>query len=151
MFLLKIILFSHRIGDNRKRSYQWTNADQKLLQPVFSNAICHQPGDYWISKTLFLTFFYLRSSIVLTFSIAAYPAWFRCTLHDVTVDISAHNWIKWRYNILLDIENFVSNFFLSTFVNSIDVFDCRLPGVVSLYASWCYGGHFCTQLNKMTI
>ena len=35
--------------------------------------------------------FYLRSSIVLTFSIAAYPAWFRCTLHDVTVDISALN------------------------------------------------------------
>ena len=44
-FLLKIILFSHRIGGNRKRSYQWTNADQKLLQPVFSNAICRQSGD----------------------------------------------------------------------------------------------------------
>ena len=27
---------------------------------------------------------------------------------------------------LMDIENFVSNFFLSTFVDSIDVFDCRL-------------------------
>ena len=36
---------------------------------------------------------------------------------------------------LMDIENFVSNFFLSTFVDSIDVFDCRLSGVVSLYAS----------------
>ena len=48
-------------------------------------------------------FFYLRSSIVLTFSIAAYPAWFRCTLHDVTVDISAHNWIKRQYNILFRI------------------------------------------------
>ena len=36
---------------------------------------------------------------------------------------------------LMDIENFVSNFFLSTFVDSIDVFDCRLSGAVSLYAS----------------
>ena len=36
----------------------------------------------------------------------------------------------------MDIENFVSN---STFVDSIDVFDCRLSGVVSLYASRCYG------------
>ena len=27
------------------------------------------------------------------------------------------------------IENSVSNHFLSTFVDSIDVFDCRLPGV----------------------
>ena len=45
MFLLKIILFSHRIGGNRKRSYQWMNADQKLLQPVFSNAICRQSGN----------------------------------------------------------------------------------------------------------
>ena len=27
------------------------------------------------------------------------------------------------------IENSVSNEFLSTFVDSIDVFDCRLPGV----------------------
>ena len=44
----------------------------------------------------------LRSSIVLTFSgIAAYTVWFRCTLHDVTVDISAYNWnclcLKGRY------------------------------------------------------
>ena len=30
-------------------------------------------GDKWQSKTLFLTIFDLRSSIVLTFSIAAYP------------------------------------------------------------------------------
>ena len=36
-------------------------------------------------------YFGLRSSMVLTFSIAAYPVWFRCMLHDVTVDISAYN------------------------------------------------------------
>ena len=36
-------------------------------------------------------YFGLRSSIVLTFLIAAYPVCFRCTFHDVTVDISAYN------------------------------------------------------------
>ena len=31
-------------------------------------------------------------------------------------------------------ENSVSNYFVSTFVDNIDVFDCRLSGVISLYA-----------------
>ena len=39
--------------------------------------------------------------------------------------------------------------FLSTFVDNIDVFDCHQSGVNSLYASLCYGGHFCIQLNKI--
>ena len=39
----------------------------KLLETMFSIAICRQ------SKTLFLTTFDLRLSIVLTFSIATYP------------------------------------------------------------------------------
>ena len=30
----------------------------------------------------------------------------------------------------MTIENSISNDFLSTFVDSIDVFDCRLPGVI---------------------
>ena len=30
------------------------------------------------------------------------------------------------------IENSVSNDFLSTFVDSIDVFDCHLPGVITM-------------------
>ena len=34
-----------------------------------------------------LTIFGLRLSIVLMFSIAAYPVWFRCMLHDAEVDI----------------------------------------------------------------
>ena len=42
---------------------------------MFSIALCRQSGDKWQSKTLFLTIFDLRSSIVLTFSIAAYPVW----------------------------------------------------------------------------
>ena len=30
----------------------------------------------------------------------------------------------------MEIENYVSNDFLSAFVDSINVFDCRLPGVI---------------------
>ena len=48
------------------------NADQKSIETVFSIAICRQSGDEWQSKTLFLTIFDLHSSIVLTFSIAAF-------------------------------------------------------------------------------
>ena len=40
---------------------------------MFSIVICRQSGDTWQSKTLFLTLLDLRSSIVYTFSIAAYP------------------------------------------------------------------------------
>ena len=46
---------------------------ERLLETVFSIAICHQLGDKWQSKALFLTIFDLRSLIVLTFLIAAYP------------------------------------------------------------------------------
>ena len=72
------VAFSHRVGGNRKRSSQSTKADQKSKETVFSIVICRQSGDKWQSKTLFLTIFDLRSSIVLTFSIAAYPVWY-CT------------------------------------------------------------------------
>ena len=34
------------------------------------------------------------------------------------------------------IKNYVSYYFWSMFVDSIDIFDCGLSGVVSLYASW---------------
>ena len=34
---------------------------------------------------------------------------------------------------LMTIESSVSNYFWSTFVDNIDVFDCRLSGVNSLY------------------
>ena len=56
----------------------------KSLETVFLIAICRQsgdkwqskkPGDKWQSKTLFRMIFDLRSSIVLTFSIAGYPVW----------------------------------------------------------------------------
>ena len=63
----------HRVGGNRKRYQQSTNADKKSIETVFSIAICRQCGNKWQSKTLFLTIIsYLRSSIVLAFSIAAY-------------------------------------------------------------------------------
>ena len=56
-----------------ERYQQSTNADQKSIETVFSIPICRQCGDKWQSKTLFLLIFDLRSSIVLAFSIAAYP------------------------------------------------------------------------------
>ena len=66
---------AHWIGVNRKRSEQSTNTDQKLLETVFSIAIYRKTGYKRQSKILFLlTIFYLLSSIVSTFSIAAYPA-----------------------------------------------------------------------------
>ena len=37
--------------------------------------------------------------------------------------------------LLMAIENSVSNYLWSTFVDSTEVCDCRLSGVVSLYAS----------------
>ena len=64
---------THRVGGNRKRYQQSTNADQKSIETVFWIAICRQWGDKWQSKTLFLLILDLRSSIVLVFSIAAYP------------------------------------------------------------------------------
>ena len=67
-----------RIGGNQKRNQQSTNADQKSIETVFSIAICRQWGDKWQSKTLFLLIYDLRSSIVLAFSIAAYPVCLRC-------------------------------------------------------------------------
>ena len=45
----------------------------KSLETVFLIAICRQSGDKWQSKTLFLTILDLHSSILLPFSIAAYP------------------------------------------------------------------------------
>ena len=68
---------THRVGGNRKRYQQSTNADQKSIETVFWIAICRQWGDKWQSKTLFLLILDLRSSIVLVFSIAAYPVWKR--------------------------------------------------------------------------
>ena len=62
----------YRSGGNRKCSEQSMNAVHKSLETVFSIAICRQSGDKRQSKTLFLTILDLRSSIVLTFSIAAY-------------------------------------------------------------------------------
>ena len=65
---------AHWIGVNRKRSEQSTNTDQKLLETVFSIAIYRHKRQ---SKILFLlNDFYLLSSIVLKFSIAAYPSSF---------------------------------------------------------------------------
>ena len=69
---------AHRVGDNRRLSYQSTNVDHKLIETVFSIAIfCHWRGK-WQLKTLFL------------------------------------------------------KIFLSTLIYIINIFDCRLPGVIVL-------------------
>ena len=47
----------------------------KSLETVFLIAMCRQSGDKSQSKTLFSTIFDLRSSIVLTFLIAADPVY----------------------------------------------------------------------------
>ena len=57
----------HNITPARRQSktlIQSTNVDQKSIEPVFSNAICRATGDKWQSKTLFLSIFDPRSSIV---------------------------------------------------------------------------------------
>ena len=91
MFLLKNNFVSTPNRRQSKTLFTMAERGPEIATTSVSIAICRQSGNYWLSKTLFLTIFGLRSSIVLTFSIAAYPVWFRCTLHDVTVDISACN------------------------------------------------------------
>ena len=81
MALIIGITIPHRKGGNQKRSWQSANADRKSLETVFPIAICRQSGDKWQSKTLFLLIFELRSSIVSTCSIVAYPVWIQ---HKVT-------------------------------------------------------------------
>ena len=46
-----------------------------LIAPVGRQMKIEKSGDKWQSKTLFPTIFDLRSLIVLTFSIAAYPVY----------------------------------------------------------------------------
>ena len=64
---------THQVGDNRKRCQPSTNVDQKSIETVFSIAICCQWGDKMAIKNTVSIDFYLRSSIVLAFSIAASP------------------------------------------------------------------------------
>ena len=63
--------------------------EYKSLETAFSFAICRQSGDKWQSKTLFLTIFDLRLSIILTFSIAAYPVWYTSQYKCFSVDKTA--------------------------------------------------------------
>ena len=47
-----------------KTTLQSRNVDQKSLETVFSIAICRPTGDKWQLKTLFISIFDARSSIV---------------------------------------------------------------------------------------
>ena len=80
--LHEIILLNWQFNIPDRRQWktlfkQSTNIDQSSLETVFSIAIWCQLDDKWQSKTLFLTIFDLRSSIVLTFLIAPYTVCFR--------------------------------------------------------------------------
>ena len=68
---IKYAPLSYRTGGNRKRSEQSMNTDHRSLETVFSIAIYRQSGDKRQSKSLFLAILDPRSSIVLTFWIAA--------------------------------------------------------------------------------
>ena len=70
--LPKYAPLSNRLGGNRKRSEQSMNSDHNMKETVFSIVICRQSGDNGNKKNLFLTILDLRSSIILTFSIAVY-------------------------------------------------------------------------------
>ena len=99
-FLVILTYFSsalpHRVGGNPKRSSQSTNADITSIETVFSSVICRPIGDKWQSKTLFLTIFDLRSSMVLTFSIAAYPVCLRIAWKRQLNQWSLSQWTR-RY------------------------------------------------------
>ena len=53
-------------GMRQSKTQQSAIADQKSLETVFSIDICRLSGEKWQSKTLFLTIFDLRSSIVFS-------------------------------------------------------------------------------------
>ena len=74
----------------------------KLLETVFSIAICRQLGDKWQSKTLSLAIFDLHSSIVLTFSIAAYP-------------VCSGNKKTWTFTPVIYAEGYLFSSFRSSF------------------------------------
>ena len=53
--------------------YIWKSLETVFLIADWRKMTIEKSGDKWQSKTLFRTIFDLRLSIVLTFSIAAYP------------------------------------------------------------------------------
>ena len=53
----------------------WKSLETVFLIADWRQMTIEKSGDKWQSKTLFRTIFDLRSSIVLTFSIAGYPVW----------------------------------------------------------------------------
>ena len=75
-------IVSHRVGGNPKRFNNRRTRVKIAKNGVFD---CHLSpiGRQMEIENLFLTIFDLRSSMVLTFSIAAYPVWV-CCLENIT-------------------------------------------------------------------
>ena len=69
---------------------RWSNGQQTRLETMFSIAKCRQSGNKWQSKTV-SNDYYLRSSIVLTFLIAAYPIGSSCAQIAVSISESTHS------------------------------------------------------------
>ena len=108
---IKYAPLSYRTGGNRKRSEQSMNAVPKSLETVFSIAICRQSGEKRQSKTLFLTILDLRSSIVLTFSIAAFQ---KCLLNIGLLNMQPNQFktMATRNNLLSGYKRQCKNLFL---------------------------------------
>ena len=82
------------------------NTDQKSIETVFLITICRQLGDKCQSKPLFLTIFYLRLSIVLTYSIAAYPVCYGkkravCAVYQYNKPCDSPPWVRHFCNLYL--------------------------------------------------
>ena len=71
-YLHQLMMLHFTTPGRRQSKTLSTIADQKSIETVFLIAICRQCGNKWQSKTLFITTFDLRSSIVLAFLIATY-------------------------------------------------------------------------------
>ena len=109
---------AHRVGGNQKGNQQSTYVDQKSIETVFLIAICRQ----WQSKTLFLLIFDLRSTIVLAFSIAAYPV--SIGYNKVLIDLGSLTlkvtcWVNFMLLVLPT--DFFSTFLKNSFRNTIRV------------------------------
>ena len=94
--LLTNCLEPHRIGGNRKNQYyQGTYIDQESTETAFSIAICRHTSDKWQSKTLFISFFDPRFSIVYSVFDCRLPG--VGTAHEIVHYFSSYALKLFRY------------------------------------------------------
>ena len=100
---------------NNRRSLE-TVFSVVVLSPVGRQMACRQTGDTWQRKTLFLTIFYLRFSIVLTFSIAACPVCLHLIQDGIFQITMQHKWVNktWAGNAVCGCMTYYSILYLKT-------------------------------------